>query len=509
MSNSCIKAAGRSVWILVALVALALVVRIGFGFLVQRVDWDGIFYLIYAQNILGGDWLAPSLEWTPYPLGYPLAIAAVSGLVSEIEQAGLVVSLAAGALLVAPVWFVTRRLGSTRAAWLAGLLVGLNGVLVRYSVAVLSEALFTLLFLCLVWLWLRWQDRRRDVVFWLLVLVVELALVFVRPIGLAFAYGSLLACLAVTKERGRAALGFAVVAVLVTGLYVWYAQEVTLHLERESGKPQPSYVLQEMSRGLTEYYADDAEARAGLVAYVPGMATTEFLRGNAAALVRRYVYLTLERVTRGVDKAGTVSNGVMLPLYLVPLAALGFVRSGSRLRWMPVLGALPYVLVVPLFTADVRYYVPLVPLVLIYAGLGLDALVNWNGKLGWVVATAVLLVAALHVYQWNFHTVPVPSSPYKVAGLWLRDVEKPDLVLTDHPAAGFYAAVPFHVVAFGAGELPGSADVDRGRRVVLVERAGADPKASSICGEMGQRCELIFETGSEVTGRVDVYRVGY
>lgn len=485
----------NKLYLLLGLIAVGLGIRLFFLLYVQRVDWDGIFYLIYAQNILGGHWLEPSSEWTQYPLGFPLLVAAFAPFFAEIEQAGLLVSLLAGTALVIPVWAVAGKLGTRRTAFLAGLLVIVNGMLVRYSVAVLSEALFTLLLVCLVWFWLDAFARTPGKWYWILFFGVEMALVFARPIGLTCIWGTIPAFLLVQTARRRKLFYALGVALGVSALYFVYAHNVSAQLKAQTGTTPPSYVWQEMSRGLEEYYANDPAQTARIIEYQPDMSGLDFVVSNAPLMLRRYINLDMERASIGVKWENNSMSTAVFPLYLLPFAVLGLgFGHENRQAWIPLLGIVPYALTVPLFTADPRYYVPLVPLFLIYVALGLGALVDRRRYLGIGVTGVLVLVGVLQAYQFNFHEWPVPVNSYKEVGLWLRTHEKPSLVLSIHPAPGFYANAPFHLLNVKPLQEQLSEGFQSGaKEIVLVTDASWAVQSDASCNNIMWQCAVIYK----------------
>jgi 4-amino-4-deoxy-L-arabinose transferase-like glycosyltransferase len=77
---------------------------------------------------------------------YPLLIGVTSLFSRDFELAGRLVSMAAGSLLVIPVYLLARRLYGKTEAGIAALLTAICPTLVFSSTRVLSESLFTLLF---------------------------------------------------------------------------------------------------------------------------------------------------------------------------------------------------------------------------------------------------------------------------------------------------------------------------------------------------------------------------
>jgi len=130
------------------LVLLALSVRLAFG-IHYKISPDSTFYMRYAQEIGQGRFFVKLWASVPdrflEPV-YPLVIAGLHGLGCEIETAAWSISLTAGALLVVPVFLLTRRFYGDRAAWAATLSAALFPPLISYSTFLLTESTFTFLF---------------------------------------------------------------------------------------------------------------------------------------------------------------------------------------------------------------------------------------------------------------------------------------------------------------------------------------------------------------------------
>jgi len=426
--------------------AIALVVRLILLRWRHDIDWDGFFYLWQSQNILMGDFLHPSPEWTPYPLGYPLAIAVVSKMVMSLEGAGLLVSFLAGVLVLLPLFALADRIGGRGPAFLATLLVAVNSWLVRYSLSVLAESLFILLLV--IWVWLLVADFRdqRFRPHTLLLFLISAALVFVRPVALTVLAGGVLLQAFRPSRRLATALRFALMGLVIAVAYAIYAHAVTGHLQKLTGQPQPSYALREMSRGLQQHYGDTRN----VVPYVPPMSSVTFLRKNALLMVWRYVDTLLTQLSGGVLLDPLDKSLGVFPFYLWPFAAVGiWMCASERWRIAPLIALLPYFLVLPLFVADCRYYVPLVPFFLLYSAVGVEAFAGQLGQRARVATiVGIILISFVQAFQFNPHK-STGLSAYEEIGSWLRQHERPDTVFAYHPAPAYYAGASLMLIQKG------------------------------------------------------------
>ncbi|MCX8036988.1 MAG: hypothetical protein N3D11_08060 [Candidatus Sumerlaeia bacterium] len=121
--------------ILLLFVAIALAARLACLNLNAAEYTDGILQIIAFQY-----------GFTFWPPLYTALIQALKGAVGDAETAGKLISIAASALLVIPVYWTAFRLGGRRASVYASLLLMANALAWRWSIRVMSDALFVVLF---------------------------------------------------------------------------------------------------------------------------------------------------------------------------------------------------------------------------------------------------------------------------------------------------------------------------------------------------------------------------
>ena len=131
-------------WLLVSSYAsLALLIRLSLRF-EPAITYDGVFYARLGQNLVSGNFKEGlSTYWSPL---YPLLIGLSSLVFPDLEFAGRFVSVLAGALLVIPVYLLIRSYYGRDAATVGALLIVFYPELIYYSTLVLTESTYTLLF---------------------------------------------------------------------------------------------------------------------------------------------------------------------------------------------------------------------------------------------------------------------------------------------------------------------------------------------------------------------------
>ena len=139
--------ASRGEWIFLgALVAAAFVFRLLMSLRDHDVLWDGYYYGVLGKNLIRGNFSeGMSTYWSPL---YPLLVGVSSLFFSDLKFAASFVSVVAGTLTVAAVYFLIRDLYGRAEAGAGAALAAAYPQLVLYSAVFLTEATYTLLFVC-------------------------------------------------------------------------------------------------------------------------------------------------------------------------------------------------------------------------------------------------------------------------------------------------------------------------------------------------------------------------
>lgn len=137
------RPSGAKILVLVCLIAAFL---IRFFLLPDNgvVTPDGVYYATLGEKMASGDLYGGiSAYWSPL---YSFLIALVYFFVQDSEFAGRLISVIAGALVVIPVYLLIFRFYGRTAAYIGTVLVVIHPLLVRSSVWVLTESIYTLMF---------------------------------------------------------------------------------------------------------------------------------------------------------------------------------------------------------------------------------------------------------------------------------------------------------------------------------------------------------------------------
>jgi hypothetical protein len=435
----------REVWLPgLVLTALAILVRILVATRREGIEIDGITYLQNA-TALGSDWKRFNALHPPL---LSLVLAPLSGLWSDPEWAARIVSAVCGGLWVWPTLWLARETTDEPVAWTAGLLVALMPAGVEAGTRILPEALFGLcLTLCLVAL-----IRTLRTGAWaptILVGVLGGLATLARPEGMGYlvlGVGLLLLAPAIGEAHwtGRRVLTRTLAMILLwvavlspplfvirrqTGHWHWSGKvAITLRWAESVGADRPGVVVE---RTITEAGTD--EIPSGILAY----ALT-----HPGATVRRVV-INLHLMDKYTLPGLLHSAGIAL--VFLGVLQLRWRRPPNLPEWFLAVGLLPAAGLL-LFVVVSRYFVPLVPVLSIIAGVGLARLGRREASapsrrlsaLGTLVlATTLLSFIPWIVRPWFRQD---PAAVEKAAGLWLRRSHGPGATfLGRYPVVAYYA----------------------------------------------------------------------
>jgi 4-amino-4-deoxy-L-arabinose transferase-like glycosyltransferase len=331
----------------------------------------------------------------------------MSFVVSNTELAGRLTSLVMGTAAVFVIYAFNRRFFSERLALMAMFLAVVHPYLVRSSGAVLSEAtcyaLFTTAVFCAA---LGYENGEKRYGF-LCGLLVALAYL-TRPEFAVYAV-PIVGCLAYRRRWGFILLFFVALALLALP-YVFY-------ISVKAGQFMLS--LKQYVKALPISPSDPVGSLAS--------ATLKVMRNSPW-------------VTFNFFKALFVA--------FLPFFAIGVFSRSTRNKPIEIMMAailVTHVLSIAAITpSNTRYSVPLVPLALTWAALGIGMVYDWiERRLSGNRKTAVLLVLLALVagssLSQNLGSLRSHRLIHKEAGLWLRDYAPGTVVMSRVPHEAFYA----------------------------------------------------------------------
>ncbi len=423
----------RSSGVLVLIFVAALGLRLGLMSYQECIETDGV---AYAQ--MASEWVEESsMTNQMFPPLYPALIGIASKVVADYELAARLVSGLAGSLLIFPLFWLAQRIYGVAVALVTASLVAFYPPLVEASTQALTESTFTLV-LTLFFLAALLTFKGRKWV-WFLAAGALLGVDYlVRPE--AIAYLPLVAAVylgSVFWEAGSDKMAAAV----NTGCFLVAAMVFILpyvvHVGGLTGKTTVTLIISQavgqthFTRAVDEIGAADDGA-------------------TSAPLLRAMLADPLTFLKRWIMNLHLVHKYVLPQLFppiVIALVVLGLSRfGGKREEFFLLFSWLPYVTLL-FFYVDARFFVPLLPVALIFAGQGMeliqDALSRKVSFVGaGVVGALVLAVVVTSLLPFTLRPLyrPDPQVSYRDAGLWLRAHAGPRLKIMDRkPQVAFYA----------------------------------------------------------------------
>jgi 4-amino-4-deoxy-L-arabinose transferase-like glycosyltransferase len=429
----------RSIWIPAAILSLfAVLLRILVATRREGIDIDGITYLQTAEAFVK-DWRTISILHPPL---YSLILAPFLGFWSDPEWGARVVNAVLGGLWVWPTLWLARETTDEDVSWTAGLLVAVMPAAVEASTRILSEATFGL---CLtVFLAVFVRALRTATLGWVgLAGVLGGLATLARPEGIGYLIlaGCLLMLaplLAGTRWTKRLVLmGLGVLSItwfMVLAPYMVVVEQQTGHWNW-SGKvgwtlrwaESVGQERQEEFAGRVMTDTNEEDLQQNLVTYIV----------SRPGEVLSRIVINLHLIDQYMLPKLLHTGGIAL--VLLGLFFLRFRSGQAPMEWFLAAAPLPFAGLL-LFLVEARYFVAIMPVLCIIAGIGV-ARVGYCGDMPpsrrlSKTGMLLLVVALLSFVPYNLRPWyrQDPPGVEKTAGLWL--------LRTAGAGAGFIGSYP-------------------------------------------------------------------
>lgn len=380
-----------------AIVGLAIALRVAVAAGHPTMQPDSYDYRVLGEKLATtGQYMVDGHRFVRMP-GYPALLAMVFAVAGPSVKVALMVQAVLGGLLVAPVFFLARRVNDA-VGLVASLLFALDPLSVAFSGALLSETAFTGALLLGLWVVVRIAERGRFG-WWVVLGLLWAAGVYLRASAL-YLLVPLALLAAVYGEPGmmrRVGGPLVAMVVVLLALVSWQ----WMHIVHD----RAGYLALTSLEGISLYeavYPDaDGSPKQHLLQPTAEMQGLNEMQRNdewsrkAWGYVRqdpgRMAALAVRKMGRTWNPAFNAGELQSWPIQLVsvawhvPLFVLGLVgvfgRSISfRIKCVLLLPVVYFTLVHALYLGSVRYRVPLMPLVCICAGAAVVRLWELRGK---------------------------------------------------------------------------------------------------------------------------------
>ena len=347
-------------WVIAALVGLHIVLAVTLFDPKIHTGGDNLTYVLLAESLLrSGDGYAlsmapgPPQPQTQYPPGYPLLLAPILLLLGRNFIALKLLSLVLTASSVVAFSLFARQ-GRDKVSWLTlSVVFAVNPLVIDYSHWVLSEAAFLCCTVAAIWL-LR-KDEKNPNLGWpfALALAAQIFGFYIRQIGALLLVGTSLAYLCRREWKKFWWHGF-----IGAGLTV------------------PWLVRSHLVSGTATPYLSEFRLR-NIYAPEEGQVTLLDLIARGFGNAWTYVTAELPRALVWAEHVWWNFSGLMAIVAMVValFAGYGIVLAIRKRRYALAFYVILTGVAISLFqaaVADVRYLLPLVPLILVFAHDGME-----------------------------------------------------------------------------------------------------------------------------------------
>ena len=442
----------------------------------QVITGDGLALVSMAEDFVSGDFLTAGWGYHHQPL-YPVLIALGSLLTHDFELSGQLISVAAGVLLIIPVYLLAKTMYGEQAAWMASLLTAFCPYLVRYSVDVVKGSTYVLLFTLVVYC--GWVALVRGAPIWYFL--------FGLAAGAAF----------LTRFEGIGLIGLATVATL--GSRVYNSQTTLRRVVLSLACLLCGFLLITTPHFLLVHHQTGLWTLGKKLAYyVTPLNVGELAHESNLELrstrvfIRKHIEYAFEMYTQHLPK--------VFPPSLILVSGVGLFRGAwslARLKKELYLAffVLSYLIAVPLLLwPQPRYYLFALPVLCIWLAKGVIELQDWllNTLRGLelpraahlaqlsVMKHAALGLVILTMLPMTFFPIFSSVVPIerKQVGLWMRDNLPPNPVIMTYRSQYVLYAEGVHV-GVPKGDLSGILEHAREQGVdyfVVDERTTKDER---------------------------------
>lgn len=420
----------RTVFLL--LLGICALVRVPFLRAFDLVAYDGVYYINQAKSMVG---LTPG--GGAFPIGYPACIAILLPVVRDGVRAAQIVSLAAGVGSVWLLYLLGKTLVSKRSALVAALILAVTPLFIRLSLTTLSESAFVFWMLLGLYLF----QRGKEVSFGAAMGMATVT----RPEAVGIFILLLLWRRRSWKRLGRVLTAFAILyAVNIAALSITTGRFVLL--------PK------------SEFFGTSAARWQGREAWVDFPGKEDYDEVLDAGPGANVFYNAVRRFPLEL---------LLLARHVMPVALVLAVFGLLRKRLHILAGFVP-LLFYPFFTvrSEPRYVLPYVPLVIVFAAIGLEMVreAKWRAVALWLLAASAVAGVVVNRDQL---TEPVSDGFQwaKRAGLAWRERLRPDDRIADRkPYFAFYAGAAYVPIPIGPYEVVLNHLVEDDVRLLVLHR---------------------------------------
>jgi len=459
---------------------------------------DGVVYAISGKNLfsgLGYFFLGHPQLVNPNPPFYPVLIGISWWFTHDLEFSGQIVSVIAGALLVIPIFYLTKEMYGRKAGTWGAIFVAICPPLVFGSTEVRVASLYTLLLLAAVAI--GWRALRSKYLIWSALTGLMLALCYLtRPEAIMFLPIFLLLYLLLFKLK--VGLSSSVIKSIVSksailiAAFALVSSPLWVFLYRHTGKwtlsTRAPYTFIGYYGGNFEKdnFELAANPEAAQLKWLDQGGLLNFVISNRHKLLSRWRH-NMVSIWSGQDKQAqmlriprwVLRGGLVLLTLLVSFGFIKVIRTrhiGVKHIYLLIIASSS--LMYFFFAIDWRYFYPYIPFLLIGLARMTVMIQDWGKKSiahGNRVFAKILvylpmgvLLLGMSSYSGVLIAKKMSYAPYeyKIMGQWMKenidDIEN-KIVMSRKLGVPFYGGARHEPLYYG--EYPGLIEYAKSRRV--------------------------------------------
>ncbi|MDW7679223.1 MAG: glycosyltransferase family 39 protein, partial [bacterium] len=335
--------------------------------------------------------------WSPF---YPLVVALFSKVTPDFEWVGRMVSIITGVLVIIPIYLFSHKYFGRKVAKYTASLLAFYPSLAFFNTRAQTESLYILLITIAVLIgWKVLQNQSKPLAFLIGILFGCAYLTKPEGIGFLVVFGAVLFVYIIyylLKKRNT--LPWILVGLVMAGGFIAVSIPYLIYLKQKTGvwtisaKGKANQQFEAHSTGLTGIKGDpfrtlsedNTEVAIDQIYHIGSFIKAEQKRGEPTVPVSPGVVLRkyLENLYKVI--AFSINNAITSVLLMLTVFGIfGNVWSGDRAKrdlYLLSFFIFFWLVVIPLFHINSRYFLPLLPLCFIWIGKGFDELIQWLQK---------------------------------------------------------------------------------------------------------------------------------
>ena len=470
-------------WIwLILIVAGAIIFRLILMTKAYAVGFDEVNYLkLAASGHINGLNHVLHTYWSPF---YPLAVTLFSYIIPNYELAGKLMSILSASFIIVPLFFFVKEHFDKRTAFGASLLIAFFTYLAIFSIYAQTEFVYS--FVAIAGIISGWYALQNKNIILSLITGIFFGLAYLtRPEGLGFELTFVGVTLVILLARlvQRSGIASYIIILVISSIgFMAVSLPYLIYLREETGQwtistkgaanQQGEIYVQNMDQFDEDpHNCLSKDNKVLLQDDIYHLGTfLKSIKNDEKANIEISYSAFLEKVFENYYKILTEDLTKVLTIPLLLLLGIGlFVDPWTKKKSLINLYLLSYIVffwfvLIPAFHITLRYFVPLIPISLIWAAAGANKVIDWlsgtlkiamNGlkdNFSFRILSTVLIIlfifggsilpefgkhmrkSADSTDEWD------PCIEQKKAGLWLKEngIKSPVIMAKNH-AVSFYA----------------------------------------------------------------------